>query len=385
MKYSIQAKADQDVADIHINDFIGDWFDGYFGFGVTAKSFLEEVQALADIVKTVRMHINTPGGDVFAANHIANMMRDQQAKGRTFEAYVTAALSAGTIITSAAKVTRIAQNGVMMIHEPWTRAVGNSRDLRKAAEISDKFRDTIVAAYRWKSKLSAKKLGEMMAEETWMDAAEAVKNGFADETIDSLPMAAYVDPQQLAILPKVPEQFREIVQALFKPADQAPAADKADDTGDDAPDPGHPKQKADPTSDNPKAAPQTEIQNPKSEAAERAESAEIVKLCNANGVPEMAAEFLAKGATLDAVQARFAHAADIRNRCAAAQMPDRAAKYIAAGLTPEEVGDHLLKLKAALDAPEIDNKLKPTTWETAKSQKRVDSVDIWNRYNKPSK
>lgn len=366
MKYSIKAQDDGQSADIHINDFIGDWIDNYWGFGVTSKQFIEDVQRLPDSVNLVRMHISTPGGDVTAAHHIANMIRDQQSKGRTFEALVTAAFSAGTIITSAAKMTRIADNGLMMIHDPWTVAVGNARDLRKAADVTDKFRDSIIAAYKWKSPLSAKKLSDMMAEETWMDASDAIGNGFADSMMDSVQVSALFDPSVLAKLPTVPERFRERVQALLKPVsesepDPVPPADppvqepspapapEGDGTSDDPP---TPEIGPEPASDA-----QNRIELVEADAATlRAEAAEIVKLCNKYGLPAMAATLLAKGARLAEVKDRFKHADDIRSRCAAAKMPERAANYIYADMSPEEVGDHLLKLQQALDAPEIDNK-----------------------------
>jgi ATP-dependent protease ClpP protease subunit len=105
MQWQIKAQAEGTEADIYINDFIGDWIDDYWGFGVTSRAFLKQLQELSESVKTVRLHLNTPGGDVVAATHIANLMRDQREhKGRAFEVLIEgAAWSAGTIITSAGK------------------------------------------------------------------------------------------------------------------------------------------------------------------------------------------------------------------------------------------------------------------------------------------
>ena len=76
--YRIAAKAeDPSVAEIDIYDFIGDWIDGYWGFGVTAKQFLEQLAKLPDAVKTVKLRINSPGGDVYSATAIANLLRDR--------------------------------------------------------------------------------------------------------------------------------------------------------------------------------------------------------------------------------------------------------------------------------------------------------------------
>jgi len=193
MKYSIKAQADGQSADIHINDFIGDWIDGYFGFGVTSKAFLKALSDLPDAVKQIRVHVNSPGGDVTAATHIANMLRDQQAKGRAVEVIVEgAAFSAATIVTSAGKPTKIADNALMMTHKPWTVMAGNATELRRAADMADKFQDSIVATYKWKSQLSEEELNGLMDAETWMDADEAIANGFADEKIEGVSAAAAV-------------------------------------------------------------------------------------------------------------------------------------------------------------------------------------------------
>lgn len=70
--------------------------------------------------------------------------------------------------------------GIMMIHNPWTEAEGDARAMRKAAEILDTVKDTIINAYASKTKKSRDEISSMMDEETWMSASIAVENGFAD-------------------------------------------------------------------------------------------------------------------------------------------------------------------------------------------------------------
>lgn len=346
MKYEIKAQADGHSADVYINDFIGDWIDDYWGFGVTSKQFIKEIQDLPESVKTIRLHINSPGGDVVSATHIANTIRDQQShKGRTVEGLIEgAAWSAATIITSATKPTKIADNALMMVHNPWTITLGNAAELRKAADTMDKFRDSIVASYRWKSSLPVEDLVSLMDAETWMDADDAMKNGFVDEKIAGVSAAAaVVDSKHLAKLPKVPEKYQARVQALLK-TDSATAPSAA------AP--------PDPTTvwldlvDGP-GTPDASRLTPDEV---RAEAAEIVKICTQHDLPEMAAEFLAKGSRLEAVKQRFQHAGEIKKRCVAANMPERAKKFIIADMAPDEVSDALIKIQQACDAPEIDNK-----------------------------
>jgi ATP-dependent protease ClpP protease subunit len=343
MKWQIKAKADGSEADIHINDFIGDWIDDYFGFGVTSRQFISELQNLPDSVRTVRLHINSPGGDAMAASHIANTIRDQHLhKGRSFEVLIEgAAWSAATIITSAGNPTKIADNAVMMIHNPWTVAVGNASELRKSAEVLDTVRDGIVAAYKWKSPLEQGELVELMDAETWMDADEAIERGFADEKISGVSAAAAFD---IAKLPKkmrdVPEKYRERVQALLKPAT------------DPAPNPSEQEAGSSQQQDNTAHGSSLTIDQIRAESEKRVK--DILDLCTKAGVPEAASNFLDKGLSVDEVRARLADADKIRSRCVAAKLPDRANGYIIAGMTVNEVANEIFDVLLARQ-PDIDN------------------------------
>ena len=372
MKWEIKNQAEQNTADIYINDFIGDWIDGYWGFGVTSKAFLDELQRLADSVQTLRVHINSPGGDVMAATHIANMLRDQQTKGRHVEVIVEgAAWSAATIITSAGNPTSIADNALMMVHDPWTFVLGNSREMRKAAETSDKFRDSIVASYKWKSQLSEADLIEMMAAETWMDAEEAIANGFADAKIDSVPIAALFDAARLEKIQDIPAKYQDRVKALLKspealapaPAPEGAAAGPAD------------------TSPAPAAAPAPDLPAPTLDSkAVLAEAREIVSLCAKAGVPEAATDFLDKNLTADQVRDLLKDAPAIRDACAAARVPNRANDYIKAGMSVKEVRSVLFDVMKALAGPEIDSRQGPDAGR--KDKPLFDPAAIMARYVK---
>lgn len=380
MRWEIKAQADQSDADIYINDFIGDWIDNYWGFGVTSQAFIDALQKLPESVRTIRVHVNSPGGDVVAASHIANTLRDQQFhKGRTVEMLIEgAAWSAATIITSAGNPTKIADNAIVMIHDPWTVVVGNSRDLRKAAEINDKFRDTIVSAYRWKSPLSQDALVEMMAADTWMDADDAIANGFADEKIEGMKIAAAFDPERLPKQLIIPEKFRDRVQALLQPtAETAETPDPAAQP--EAPGPAPEEVPPTPTAPpEPEPAPEPSVEDRVAAAEKRAQ--DILSLCTKAGVPAAAAEFLSRGLSAGEVQSKLADADKIRARCAAAKLPDRADRYIAAGMSVKEVADDLFDVLIARQGPEIDNKLTPEASQHVAPAKPLDVHAINARY-----
>ena len=72
---------------------------------------------------------------------------------------------------------------MIMIHNPATIAMGDHNEMQKAIEMLDSVKDSIINAYALKTGLSHNKLAELMENETWMDAREAVKLKFADDVI----------------------------------------------------------------------------------------------------------------------------------------------------------------------------------------------------------
>ncbi len=154
------------------------WFDD----DVTAKAFAEDLAALNGC--DLKLRINSPGGDVFAAQAIYNQLKDY--KGRVTAQVDGLAASAATIITCAGDTVIMPENALFMIHNPLTWAVGNADEMRKTADNLDIVRDTIVSVYlsRTKGKVTEDELKDMMDAETWLTADEAVKYGFADSVTD---------------------------------------------------------------------------------------------------------------------------------------------------------------------------------------------------------
>lgn len=207
------------VADIYIFDFIGDWIDAYWGFGTTAQSFLDQLTGLGADITTIRVHINSPGGDVFAALTMANLLRDQrQEKGRTVEVIVEGlAASAASIIAMGGNPIRMADNALMMIHDPWSIARGNAADFRHAASELDAARDAIVATYRWHSKLSRTELNDLMAQTTYFSATEAVEAGLATAVVPGTVTQKAFPAKVIADL-KIPARHEAIAKSLTAPA-----------------------------------------------------------------------------------------------------------------------------------------------------------------------
>jgi ATP-dependent protease ClpP protease subunit len=217
--YEFKAQADETSAELHIFGPIG---GGFFWDedAVTGKSIAEKLDELPENIRTVRVLVNSPGGSVFDAIHIANALRRQREElDRNVEVDIEAlAASAATIVTSAGNPIRMPRNALMMIHNPWGLGIGDSDEMRSLADVLDKIRNTIIATYRWVSKLSVKKLGKLMDDETWMEADEAVENGLVTEISAPVKAMASIDPQALSHLGEIPNEYRDRVMALIEPA-----------------------------------------------------------------------------------------------------------------------------------------------------------------------
>ena len=72
---------------------------------------------------------------------------------------------------------------MIMVHNPFTAAMGDSEEMRKAIQLLDEVKESIINAYQIKTGLSRTKLSHLMDSETWMNAKKAKELGFCDEIL----------------------------------------------------------------------------------------------------------------------------------------------------------------------------------------------------------
>ena len=179
-----QAKSPGTVELYIRGDIEGDGVDWWTGEKIesdtSADHIRKEIEAFGD-VRTVELHINSMGGSVFEANAIVNYLR--RLKADTI-AYVDAfACSAASAIACACDMVVMPRNSVMMIHNPWTVAIGNAKELRKAADDLDVLSEAFATVYLDKAdgKLDEKRLTKLLDEETYLTAEQAYDLGLCDE------------------------------------------------------------------------------------------------------------------------------------------------------------------------------------------------------------
>lgn len=142
-------------------------------------SFADDLARLENRPITVR--VNSNGGNVFAAQAIANNLRTY--KGATTAIVDGLAASAATIIVMAAQKIIMPIGSMMMIHDPMVNIneAMNEEELQKYIDMLKQSKASLVESYLKRSNLGKEKLAAMMKATTWLTAEECLKIGFADE------------------------------------------------------------------------------------------------------------------------------------------------------------------------------------------------------------
>lgn len=129
----------------------------------------------------VTIWINSPGGDCIAASQIYSMLMDY--KGDVTVKIDGIAASAASVIAMAGTKVFMAPTALMMIHNPATMAFGDHVDMKKAIDMLNEVKESIINAYEIRTNLSHTQLSHMMDDTTWMNAKKAIELGFADEIL----------------------------------------------------------------------------------------------------------------------------------------------------------------------------------------------------------
>lgn len=171
-----QDESGSEMRTLFLNGEISD--ETWYGDEVTPKLFKDELDAGKG---PISVWINSPGGDVFAAAQIYNMLMDYP-----YDVTVKIdglAASAASVIAMAGTTVEMSPVAMMMIHNPATVAIGDSEEMKKAIKMLDEVKESIMNAYEIKSGQSRDKISKLMDAESWFNAKKAVELGFADKIL----------------------------------------------------------------------------------------------------------------------------------------------------------------------------------------------------------
>lgn len=148
------------------------------GSDSSAKSIIGQLRKLkGDII----VRINSRGGEIFEGMAIFSYLQSIDQKVITVVDGLAASIA--SIIAMAGDEVHIAENGYLMIHNPWTFGGGESKDMRKAANRLDKFAVTMREIYAEKTGLDIAEITELMDAETYMNAKESLEKKFVDQIV----------------------------------------------------------------------------------------------------------------------------------------------------------------------------------------------------------
>lgn len=173
MKKFYQLTQNDNVAELYIYGDITSF--KFFEEDVTAKSIVDEINSIsADVIN---VYISSYGGEVQAGLAIYNALKRHKAKVRTIcDGF---ACSIASVIFMAGDERIMNDSSLLMIHNAWSFAEGNAKELKKIAEDLEKITQASVSAYKAHSNLTEEEIVEMMDNETWILPEEAVGYGFA--------------------------------------------------------------------------------------------------------------------------------------------------------------------------------------------------------------
>ena len=168
--------ADSGERTLVLNGEISD--ETWYGDEVTPGLFREE---LSSCEGDITVWINSPGGDVFAAAQIYNMLMEY--KGNVRVRIDGLAASAASVIAMAGGTVEMSPVAMMMIHNPATISIGDEHEMQKAIDMLSEVKESIINAYEIKTGMGRTKIANLMDAESWMNAKKAVELGFADSIL----------------------------------------------------------------------------------------------------------------------------------------------------------------------------------------------------------
>lgn len=193
--------------------FIYDWFgiEAVCPDDVTAQ--LEEANG-----EDIELEINSPGGDVYAGSEIFTAIKSYA--GNTVGKIVGVAASAAGVIAMGVKKLLISPTAQIMIHNVSSWVEGDYRDMEHEAKVLKNFNVSIANAYLLKTGMKQEELLNLMNEETWLNAQQALENKFVDEIMFDEGMQLTASSTGFVLPKEVIDKVRNLIKG--NPANAEP-------------------------------------------------------------------------------------------------------------------------------------------------------------------
>lgn len=159
------------------NDWVYDWL------GIENTSPKRVLKALQEAGgEDIEIYINSPGGSVYAGSEIYTEIRNYP--GNKLIKITGIAASAASVIAQAGE-SEISPTGMFMLHNVKTSTSGDYRDMDNTGNALRAANQSIINAYIDKTKMDTNTLQNLMDNETYLSAQQAVAYGFVNKIMFS--------------------------------------------------------------------------------------------------------------------------------------------------------------------------------------------------------
>jgi len=185
---------------------------GVIGAEVRAVEVIKQIQAYdGDVIDVV---ISSPGGSVFEGMAIYDALK---ASGKTINTSILGlGASIASVIFMAGDKREMGEGSQLMIHNALTTQGGNKHELSEAIERLDAIDAQMSTIYINATGMDEGTVAEMLKQETFMNADEAIEKGFATNKANAMEMVAIYNKQTEAIMPEEQEKEEKSFMAHIK-------------------------------------------------------------------------------------------------------------------------------------------------------------------------
>ncbi len=134
------------------------------------------------------IRISSPGGDCFAGAAIFDIIAGSSTRVTSIVDGIAASMGSYVFMVGHRRI--VGAGSQLMIHDPSAAVGGGAEDLKRGAALLESIRRRMAEVYSKRTGLPEDTIRKMMEAETWMDADEAIRLGFAAEKGADLKVAA---------------------------------------------------------------------------------------------------------------------------------------------------------------------------------------------------
>ena len=181
---------------------------------VTFKDFKDTIDSMTNT--TLNIHVNSPGGSVFASNAIVTLLKSAKTKGVTINSYIDSlGASCASWIPLVADNVYIYRNSIMMVHKPMTCMMGaNAKDLQKEIDLLNNIENNIMMPIymnKVRDGITEEDIRNMVDEETWLECDKIMETFDVTLLEDEKDIECCVDKDTMKDYKNIPDNIKELL------------------------------------------------------------------------------------------------------------------------------------------------------------------------------